>query len=163
MKSRLSILMVTGLLLLVGAVVAWPGQENVTLEATGGLTQTSVKIGDKIFQVEIARTADEQAQGLSGRERLDTDRGLLFPFVPPQQPSFWMREMRFSIDIVWIADGLIADISPDLPVPSPGTSPEDLPLYEPSGLVDFALELVAGQASAFRIGQPVTIIETAGS
>ena len=87
--------------------------------------------------------ADEAARrrGLAGRRTLAEDHGMLFVFPDRAERSFWMRGMRFPIDIIWIARGRVTRISRDLPVPDRG-----LPLYSSGTPADRALEVAAGWA-----------------
>src|SRR3989344_7888462 len=63
------------------------------------VTLASVKI-----RVELALTPAEQAQGLSGRQSLNENEGMLFVFDQPGKYYFWMQDMNFPIDIIWIAE-----------------------------------------------------------
>ena len=54
------------------------------------------------FQVEIADSFAERGIGLSDWEFLSNDSGMLFVFPRNSVPSFWMRDMSFPIDIIWI-------------------------------------------------------------
>ena len=63
-----------------------------------------VILGKLRFNVSVARTPEERAQGLSGIESLDDDAGLLFVFDTPARYSFWMRDMNIPIDIIWIGE-----------------------------------------------------------
>jgi uncharacterized membrane protein (UPF0127 family) len=63
---------------------------------------TKVKIAGKDIKVELALTDEAQEQGLSGRSELKEDEGMLFVFDTPDNYSFWMKDMNFAIDIVWI-------------------------------------------------------------
>ena len=56
-----------------------------------------MKIGETVFEVETADTDEERARGLSGRISLPENQGLLFDFVVPSRPGFWMKEMNFPI------------------------------------------------------------------
>lgn len=62
-----------------------------------------VSIGDAQLQVRFADTPAERAQGLSGSPPLRDDEGMLFVFPQPERPGFWMKDMRFPIDILWIS------------------------------------------------------------
>lgn len=92
----------------------------------------------------LTRTRAEQAKGLGGRDSLSWDHGMLFRYPEPGFPGFWMKDMRFDIDIVWIRDGRIVDIShrvrhsPD----GPGRT------IRPRALADTVLEVPAGYAQA---------------
>ncbi|MCH8049079.1 DUF192 domain-containing protein, partial [Patescibacteria group bacterium] len=61
-----------------------------------------IQIGDVILQVEIADTQEKREKGLSNRESLQENRGMLFLFEKPGRYGFWMKEMNFAIDIIWI-------------------------------------------------------------
>lgn len=62
-----------------------------------------VTIGGENIKVELAETTAERAQGLSGRKNLAKDTGLLFIFEKPGHYPFWMKNMNFPIDIIWIS------------------------------------------------------------
>jgi uncharacterized membrane protein (UPF0127 family) len=73
-------------------------------------TGTSV-IADRVsLTVEPVRTKDEKVRGLSGRPGLEADRRMLFMFDRSQPISIWMKEMHFSLDIVWIGEGRVVQI-----------------------------------------------------
>ena len=75
--------------------------------------QLTIRSGarDHRFTVEVARTGEEQAQGLMFRDSLAPDRGMLFPMDPPREASFWMKNTLIPLDIIFIrADGTIARI-----------------------------------------------------
>jgi len=54
------------------------------------------------FIVEVARSPEEQAQGLMFRQSLAPDRGMIFPYDPPQQASFWMKNTLIPLDMIFI-------------------------------------------------------------
>ncbi|MCK5027087.1 MAG: DUF192 domain-containing protein [Candidatus Pacebacteria bacterium] len=62
----------------------------------------SVQIGESVFEVEIADIKDKRILGLSGRVFLLPTQGMLFIFEEPGIYTFWMKDMNFSIDILWI-------------------------------------------------------------
>lgn len=97
-----------------------------------------------VYMVEVARTADEQAQGLMYRRAMPKDAGMIFPFPAPRPATFWMRNTYIPLDMVFLlADGRIESILADVP-----------PLNEVQrsslGPVAAVLELNAGEAA--RIG-----------
>lgn len=118
------------------------------------LPTTQVQIGNTIVTAELATTAQEEESGLSGRSNLAEGTGMLFVFDPAKVPGFWMKDMRFSLDILFIApDGTIVTIFPDL---SPSTYPN---AFHPISPVKFVLEVPAGFAAAHNIaiGQKVVV------
>jgi len=107
---------------------------------------------------EIVRGPVEMARGLGGRELLQWDHGMLFPYERPDFLSFWMKDMRFSIDIVWIREGRIVDIAHRVPWSPEGPGPT----LRPRELADTVLEVSAGYAEAhgWRHGDRVEVSET---
>jgi uncharacterized membrane protein (UPF0127 family) len=57
------------------------------------------------FTVEVARTPEQQARGLMERQSLSPDRGMLFPYEPPQAVAFWMKNTLIPLDIIFISPG----------------------------------------------------------
>lgn len=112
-----------------------------------------VTIGRQQVAVEVADTPTKQARGLGYRDSLDWDTGMYFPYDRPGMRSFWMRGMRFPIDIIWIRTGRIIDITHDVPhVPG-----ENGPTVRPREAADAVLEVPAGYARArgWRVGNRV--------
>ena len=98
------------------------------------------------IELEVARTPEEQARGLSDREVLGENAGMLFIFQEPTTPSFWMKEMNFPLDIIWIgSDRRIVDISENI---APETFPQ---LFRPRAQVQYVLEVNAGWAKSHNI------------
>lgn len=99
------------------------------------------------LRVEIARTAEERATGLSNRTSLGDDAGMLFVYERPRRPSFWMRQTLIPLDIVWIdEDKRVTQIHADVQ-PEPGVADGNLRRYVPDADVLYALELNAGKAA----------------
>lgn len=65
-----------------------------------------IAIGDQVFDVEIADSYWERVRGLSGREFLPQNRGLLFVFPSNDFHGIWMKEMKIAIDIIWFNESL---------------------------------------------------------
>jgi hypothetical protein len=107
---------------------------------------TEVTIRQQSIEVEVVRSREEQARGLSGRDSLAWGTGMLFPYERPAFASFWMKGMRFDIDIVWIRDQRIVGISER--VPHPPDSQTDPATVRPPELIDMVLEVPAGFARA---------------
>jgi len=68
----------------------------------GAHAQSIVRIGDSVVIVEVARNYEARAGGLSGRGSLPENTGMLFVFEEPGNYSFWMKDMKFPIDIIWL-------------------------------------------------------------
>jgi len=88
-----------------------------------------IRIGTVDIPVEVAETQKEKEQGLSMRESLPQDQGLLFLFDVPARYQFWMKDMKFSIDIIWIDSGQkVVDITENAdPASYPQTFSPQLP------------------------------------
>jgi uncharacterized membrane protein (UPF0127 family) len=100
--------------------------------------------GPHRFEVEVARTAQEQQDGLMFRKSLGDDQGMIFPYDPPQDVAFWMKNTLIPLDMVFIrADGTIARITTAKALdetPVPGGEP-----------VAAVLELRGGRAAELNI------------
>lgn len=105
---------------------------------------------------EVVSTPEDQAQGLSGREGLAENEGMLFDFPSAEIREFWMKDMLFPIDIVWLDNGVIVDLDRDVPAPAAGEAPVRL---VPSDPVSQVLELPAGFVEAHHVveGEVLTI------
>lgn len=75
-------------------------------------------INDIKIKVELANTPEKRNKGLSKRDKLPEDQGMLFIYDTPGFHSFWMKQMQFPIDIIWINENKqIIDISQNIPIP----------------------------------------------
>lgn len=117
---------------------------------SSGSNFNSIKIGINELSVETVSTPDEIQLGLSGRKEIGSD-GMLFVINPPRQISFWMKDMFFPIDIIWISDSKISGIEKNVPMPPADITDDKLHLYNSPSPVDYVLELPAGSASKLKI------------
>lgn len=105
------------------------------------------------FVIELADTEMKRNKGLMGRVNLASDHGMLFVFGVPALSPFWMKGMKFPIDIIWIASdrviGAVENAMPD----------DGKALYYPPHAVDYALEVPAGTVARLdiRIGTSVNL------
>jgi uncharacterized protein len=103
------------------------------------------------FRVEVARTPEEQRQGLMFRTELPADGGMIFPFSKPRIASFWMKNTLIPLDIIFIrADGTIDRIAEN-------TIPESLEPVVSGGDVAAVLELAGGTAVRLGIDDRATV------
>jgi uncharacterized membrane protein (UPF0127 family) len=124
----------------------------------GARERIEVRIGRLAVTAELARTPEERTRGLSGRSALPEGAGMLFVFPNEQQPTFWMKDMRFPLDFVWIsADKHVVAVTEQVPPPAPGTPDSVLPLYSPTGPVLYTLEVNGGLVAQLGVhaGDPV--------
>lgn len=105
--------------------------------------------------LEVARTPRQQAIGLMFRDDLPDNRGMLFPFDPPRPVNFWMRNVQFPLDMIFVRDGEVRAIAPSVPPCTTATCPT----YGPDEAVDYVIELKGGRAEALGItvGDLITI------
>ncbi len=124
------------------------------------LPRATVLINDNRINVEIAASELERAKGLSGRDGLGADEGMLFLFEKPEVYTFWMKDMKFSIDIIWILDGVVVDYDTFVPVPGQDVSLSDLKRYAPDTRINAVLEVNAGYVEEYdiEIGDRVNVI-----
>jgi uncharacterized membrane protein (UPF0127 family) len=108
-----------------------------------------VRIGQATYRVDLAVSEMERAQGLSGRPDLGVDAGMLFVYESDAPRTFWMPDMHFPLDMVWIkSDCTVSGVSSDVPNPPPATPRNELLRYPSTEPVRFVLEINAGQAAA---------------
>lgn len=114
--------------------------------ASGG---PSVEFGGKTFGVEIADTREKQALGLMFRDSMPANQGMLFIFPNEAPRSFWMKNTRISLDIMYFDKDLkLVSISADTPPCRVSRCPA-YPSVEPA---KYVLELNAGTASSLGVG-----------
>lgn len=112
-----------------------------------------IQDGDAVhhFKVEVARTAEEQQQGLMFRTSLPVDGGMIFPFEKPRIASFWMKNTLIPLDMIFIrADGSIDRIAEN-------TIPESLEPVVSGGEVAAVLELAGGTSARLGIDEDATV------
>jgi uncharacterized membrane protein (UPF0127 family) len=124
-------LIIFGLLAVVNGVVSLTDNKTRLLAPEG------------IFTVEVVETNEEKARGLSNRESINSDAGMLFVFEKPSvENCFWMKDMRFSIDMVWLNEQ--KEVVTVVENVSPGTYPAE---FCPSEPAKYGLEVRAGRAN----------------
>jgi len=113
-----------------------------------------IQIGTNSLRVLVASTTRSRADGLSGYAPFPEKTGMLFIFDSADFHSIWMKDMLFSIDIIWIDESFhVIDIDSNV-------SPETYPtVYEPNERARFVLETPALYTAAYqiRVGDSVTI------
>ncbi|HUP67014.1 MAG TPA: DUF192 domain-containing protein [Sphingomicrobium sp.] len=100
--------------------------------------------GEHRFTVEVASTPEQQERGLMFRRSMAPDRGMIFPYAPPQVVGFWMRNTLIPLDMIFVrADGTIARIATAKPLDETSVSSG-----EP---VTMVLEIRGGRAAELGI------------
>lgn len=114
--------------------------------------QKTIYINNVKFHVRIANTPAERTQGLSGTSKLGSNEGMLFIFQYPGEYGFWMKDMNYSLDIIWIsADKKVVSDSENL---APSTYPE---AYYPNTPAKYVLEVDAGTSKRLNIHDGTTV------
>jgi uncharacterized membrane protein (UPF0127 family) len=120
------------------AIAATPSSKLDTVEILTGRGRVK-------FTVELAVTKAEQERGLMFRKALAPDRGMLFPYNPPQRAAFWMKNTLIPLDILYIApDGRVLSIARN-------AVPHDETPLPSGGLVRGVLEIPGGRAAQLGI------------
>ena len=118
-------------------------------QAGAGLVAVTTPQGT-VIMAELADTAEERARGLMFRASLEKNRGMLFTFAEPQQWSFWMKNTRISLDIIWM-DGRKRIVHVERRVPICNRTDDGCPQYQPNENALYVLELAAGSAEALKL------------
>lgn len=117
---------------------------------TVALPTQRIIINNIEVNVEVADNDATRSQGLSNRETLNRGNGMLFDFTNSsiKRPGFWMKDMNFNIDIIWIANGKVISITPNAAV-QPAN--ETLKVYYPPSDITHVLEVPAGWSTQNKI------------
>jgi uncharacterized membrane protein (UPF0127 family) len=102
-----------------------------------------VCLKDACYSVEVARTPEARERGLMERDGLKAGNGMFFVFDVPGRYGFWMKNMKFPIDILWLdSEEKVVHIADNVP---PCTS-EPCLVYMPPSDARYVLEIPAGDA-----------------
>lgn len=108
------------------------------------MKQQNIIINNQVFKVEIAQTQTEIAHGLSNRRNLCQTCGMLFKFQDYQIRHFWMKEMNFPLDIIWIKNDIIVGLAENVPILTEG----EVTRVSSNEPVNLVLEVNSGWAKA---------------
>ncbi|MDO8560948.1 MAG: DUF192 domain-containing protein [bacterium] len=132
----------------------------VFLPSSGpNIKNASVVFSNVKFTAEVAESPSARMKGLSGRDLIPEFGGMLFKFLEPGIYSFWMKDMRFSIDIIWLSKGQIVYLVKDAEFPKSGTPDVGIRIFTPNVDADAVLEVRAGMAGRYdiKIGDKVDV------
>jgi len=123
-----------------------------------------VEIAGKVLKTELALTSEAQQKGLSGRRELQEDESMLFIFNYPSRYSFWMKDMNFPIDIVWIDEKLNVvyikeNATPESYLPTGQAGPES---FTPNKNSKYVLEVFASfsEKNNLKVGDKVKFLSS---
>lgn len=153
---------VAAFIILVGTFVKNPSKLGIKAIPTVSpkATEQEVKIGNISLKVKVASTPEKRAKGLSGVGSLSENSGMLFVFdTGDVSPTFWMKDMKISLDMIWINDGKIVQIDKNIEAPIPNTPDPKLKLFRPQSKVDYVLEVNGGfsDRNNIEVGDSITI------
>lgn len=106
-----------------------------------------ITINNHSWTAETVATPDEQELGLSNRESLPADHGMYFVFDNTAERTFWMKNMKFPLDIIWIKDDEVAGV--DYGAMPEGEMPTSF--YYSKGAINRVLEINKGEAMKYNI------------
>lgn len=156
--SRVLHIAIFAILILAGGaflgVLLLRSKDNKILTAAG--YNHTIMVGDEYIPVSVADDDQERNLGLSGVPMLPKNAGKYFIFEDPAIYQFWMKDMEFPIDMVWINEaGTVVEITKDVP---PDSYPQTYQSQEP---IKYVLEVNAGFSTArdIQIGDSVTVVK----
>lgn len=123
--------------------------------STAGLVSITLP-GGTLIHAEIADTARKRAEGLMHREHLAKDRGMLFTFDQAQPWTFWMKNTKIPLDIVWMNDKKqIIHIESNVPICT--RTDDGCRQYQPNEPALYVLELGGGMAEHYKLQKGATL------
>ena len=148
-KRSWSILLLTFVLLLPSCTQAGTGPK------TDCVVQITLPNGVLIY-AELADTAKRRAEGLMFREHLDKNRGMLFTFGEAQPWTFWMKNTKIPLDIIWMNEKKqIIHIESNVPICT--RTDDGCRQYQPNDPALYVLELGGGMAEQFKLQKGSTL------
>lgn len=133
MKNKFVFLILITALIVTGILLFHWKKSNFTNESR------IISMKGRRFLVESAVTSDEKSRGLGMRDNLCRDCGMMFEFAESGTHAFWMKDMRFPIDIIWMQNGKVVHIEKSVPADSKV-------ILKPLAESDNVLEVNAGSA-----------------
>lgn len=130
---------------------------SVALSRKLGSDIMSVRVGNTLLdKVEVASTDAQKQQGLSGRDSISDNFVMIFPFDTPGYYDFWMKDMKFDIDIIWTDQrGVVTGLTKDAkPVSYPAS-------FSPEAPSKYVLEVIAGiiEKEGLKMGDKVIFVK----
>lgn len=109
----------------------------------------TITIKGKTFILEIADSPEEHIIGLSNRQNLPQDTGMLFIFDSAGTQAFWMKDTFIPLDMIFINSDKIVTIHKNVPAPAPIVPDMQLPRYAPTEPANLVLEVNAGVSDQY--------------
>ena len=126
---------------------------NISVHPT---VRATVTIGQRQFMSDVMLTEAEQARGLSGKPSIGSSEGMLFAFREASRRVFWMNDMKFAIDMIFIRQGKIVEIASNMKPPTETGYPET---HDSAVASDMVFEVLAGttRANGWKVGDTIRV------
>jgi uncharacterized protein len=130
------------------------GQQELNISqevrsGSNGYRQVNVTVNGLVLVADIAATDEQWTKGLSVKDSLAENEAMLFVLDNEAEHIFWMKDMKFPIDIIWIdTDKTVVHIEHNL---QPCSSELLCPTYKPIGDSLYVLETIGGFAEKHDI------------
>ncbi|NCN52538.1 DUF192 domain-containing protein [Candidatus Parcubacteria bacterium] len=149
--KRTGLLILSGIILIVLLAILFIGRAAEAPQSENSPFLT-LQVGDASLSVEVVTSASDLQKGLGGRTSIGDADGMLFVFPKENYYGFWMEDMQFAIDIIWITgEGSVVYIADNV-------TPESYPhVYKPASPALYVLEVPAGDAARFNIATATDI------
>jgi uncharacterized protein len=156
MPTRLQVLIPIGIAaVIVGVAGITSLPSEITIDANSNFLMGTVQLDEKIIQVYIADTDPRRMRGLMFETEnfLADDKGMLFVFDEPGSRSMWMKNMQFSLDIIWFNEtGTVVAIEKNVP---PCITPVEVMSCKSVGVsadnAQYVLEMTSGYVDEYFI------------
>ncbi|MDR1195218.1 MAG: DUF192 domain-containing protein [Endomicrobium sp.] len=125
-----------------------PKSKDVFSVADG--TVLKVALNNNVLDLVAANSPKAKSDGLSNKEEIPED-GMIFFFYELEIQSFWMKDMKFPIDIIWVSGNEVVGIEKNVPPPPANAYMRDLEIYRSPEKADTVIELEAGMADKLNI------------
>jgi uncharacterized protein len=132
------------------------GQQGLVLSkkatsSSNGFQQVNVTVNGLVLVADIAASNEQRTKGLSVKDGLAENEAMLFVFDTQGEQTFWMKDMKFPIDIIWInSNKTVVHIEHNLP---PCSLEVLCPTYKPNEDSLYVLETIGGFAEKHDIAQ----------
>jgi uncharacterized membrane protein (UPF0127 family) len=117
----------------------------------------TLQIGNKKITVQVETTPQDKAKGLGGKTCIGPNEGMLFVFDQPSQYQFWMKDMKFPIDMIWIAVNHKVTVVEENVLPSSYYSKQPFFVNPQDKPAQYVLELQAHASTKLNINSRTTI------
>jgi len=147
MKKNTAIIFLAVAVILAGASWLLTREKTALTQLSQfGNTEKEIRLNGNNFLAEVVDTPEKRALGLSGRPELCLECAMLFIFEKPNEVSFWMKDMRFDLDIAWISGDEVIGIAKNI-----SHARGSVEVVRAPGFVDKVLEINAGVSDRLNL------------